>query len=174
MTHPKVKLFYNGTMHSQLPYNPLQQYIAANSNFDLSDISVIAENLLLHTRFQHKTATRARDSSDFVTTVSQRFTVARSKYNFKPAVVSVIAENLLLHVSVPNCHTRNRCQRFSTYSNQTGYCSVVKLRFQASHRLRHSRKPIDARFQHLTATIATDASGLVTTVTQRATVAWPN
>ncbi len=49
-------------------------------------------------RFQHITATHATDIGDFVTTVTQRITVAQSNYNFEPSIVSAIAKNLLLHV----------------------------------------------------------------------------
>ncbi len=54
------------------------------------------------------------------------------------------------------------------------YCRAVELEFPTRHRLRHSRKPIVTRFQHLTATHATDIGDFVTTVTQRVTVARSN
>ncbi len=54
------------------------------------------------------------------------------------------------------------------------YCSAVELKFRARHRLRHSRKPIAARFLHQAATHTIYVSDFVTTVTQRVTVAWSN
>ncbi len=60
-----------------------------------------------------------------------------------------------------------------TYSNQLATVARSNL-FRTRHRLRHCRKPIAIRFQHQIATHATDVSDVVTTVTQRVTVAKSN
>ncbi len=72
MTHPTNRIAHlQWSMHSQLPYTPLQQCIGAK--FKLRALRHLRHSRKpIATRFQHKTATRARDSSDFVTTVTQR------------------------------------------------------------------------------------------------------
>ncbi len=81
----------NGKAHFQ--YNTV-----AHNNSTFTSSITLSVTLHVTTCFQHLTATRARDVSDFVTTVTDYVTVAQSYKNFDPAIVSAITENILLHV----------------------------------------------------------------------------
>ncbi len=64
--------------------------------------------------------------------------------------------------------TENRILNGTMYSqlrNPLQYCIRAKFKSRAIRRVRHSRKPIATRFQHKTATNATDISTILDTVT---------